>query len=186
MKRIAVSVIILLITLAVMAQGQVNLTREEKKILKKEQKKQDERMMAMTTAQALRSSRFILKADRVRGRNGAMFNVNPRINFVSVQGDEVYVQLGSDTGIGYNGVGGVTLKGKVTGYKIEQDKKNGNYYVLLNTLGTGGDLTITMHINVTSNMADAIVQTNWGSRVDFIGNVVPAGRLQVYKGTESY
>lgn len=186
MKRITASVIMLLITLAAMTQGQVSLTKEERKILKNEQKKQAEKMMSMNTAQALRSSQFILKADRVRGRGGSIINVNPRINFVSVQGEEVYVQLGSDTGIGYNGVGGVTLKGKVTGYSVEQDKKNGNYYILLNTLGTGGALTITIRVNVTGEMADAIVQTNWGSRVDFIGNVVPAGRLQVYKGTESY
>ncbi len=186
MKRITATVIILLITLAAMAQGQVPLTKEEKKILKREQKKQAERMMSVNTSQALHSSQFILKADRVRGRGGSMFNVNPRINFVSVQGDEVYVQLGSDTGIGYNGVGGVTLKGKVTGYTIEQDKKNGNYYIQMNTLGTGGALTISMHVNVTGDMANAVVQTNWGSRVDFIGKVVPSGRLQVYRGTESY
>lgn len=186
MKRITATVIILLITLAVMAQGQVPLTKEEKKILKKEQKKQAERMMSVNTSQALHSSQFILKADRVRGRGGSMFNVNPRINFVSVQGDEVYVQLGSDTGIGYNGVGGVTLKGKVTQYTVEQDKKNGNYYIQMNTLGTGGALTISMHVNITGEMANAVVQTNWGSRVDFIGKVVPSGRLQVYRGTESY
>ncbi len=49
MKRITATVIILLITLAVMAQGQVPLTKEEKKILKKEQKKQAERMMSVNT-----------------------------------------------------------------------------------------------------------------------------------------
>lgn len=186
MKRIAAIVILLAITLAGMAQGQVPLTKEEKKILRKERKKQDEKMMTINTAQAVRSSQFILKADQVRGRGGLLFNVNPRINFVSVQGDEVYVQLGSDTGIGYNGVGGVTLKGKVTGYTIEQDKKNGTYYIQLNTMGTGGGLSISMHVNITGDMANAVVQTNWGSRVDFIGRVVPAGKLQVYKGTETY
>lgn len=185
MKRITATVIILLITLAAMAQGQVPLTKEEKKILKKEQKKQAERVMTVNTSRALNSSQYILKADRVRGRGGSMINVNPRINFVSVQGDEVYVQLGSDTGIGYNGVGGVTLKGRVTSSTIEQDK-NGTYYIHMNTLGTAGGLTISMHVNVTGDMASAVVQTNWGSRVDFNGKVVPSGRLQVYKGTESY
>ncbi|MBE0666847.1 MAG: hypothetical protein IH593_04150, partial [Bacteroidales bacterium] len=49
MKRIAITVIILLVTLAGMAQGQVNLTREERKILKKEQKKQAEKIMIINT-----------------------------------------------------------------------------------------------------------------------------------------
>jgi hypothetical protein len=186
MKKIGAIVILLAIALAGMAQGQVPLTREEKKILRKERKKQDERMMTINTSQALHSSQFILKADRVMGRDGLMFNVNPRINFVSVQGDEAYVQLGSDTGIGYNGVGGVTLKGKVTSFKLDQEEKNGNYFVQLSTIGTGGGLTISMHVNVTGDMANATVQTNWGSRVDFIGKIVPAGKMQVYKGTESY
>lgn len=186
MKRIATTVIILLITLAGMAQGQVNLTREERKILKKEQKKQAEQIMIMNTAKALHVSQYILKADRVRGRGGVMINVNPRINFVSVNGEEVFVQLGSESGMGYNGLGGITLKGRITGSSIEQDEKNGSYYILLNTMGTAGSLTISLNVNVTGEMANAMVTTNWGSRVDFIGHVVPNGRLQVYKGTESY
>ncbi len=64
MKNIAASVLIMLFTIAATAQEQVPLTKQEKKALKQEQKKQNEAIMARNTAEALKSGRFVLKADQ--------------------------------------------------------------------------------------------------------------------------
>lgn len=186
MKRITASVIILLITLAVMAQGQVSLTREEKKALRKEQKQQYEAMLVKNTTEAIKSGCFVLKADQIRGRRGTTMMVNPMINFVAVQKDEAFVQLGSPSGMGYNGVGGITLRGRITSMKVEQDTKHGTYRIFMNTLGPSGSLSITMRVNATGEMASALVQSTWGSRVDFDGTLVSWEGTRIYKGQESF
>jgi hypothetical protein len=186
MKRITTLVIILLVTVAAMAQDQAPLTKQEKKALKMEQKKQTELILAKNTADAISSGHFVLKADQIRGRWGHMMNVDPTINFVAVDEGEAYVQLGSPTGIGYNGLGGVTLRGSITSFNVEREKKYGGYNIIMNTIGVSGALTIVMHVNVTGEMATASVATNWGSRVDFDGVLVPWTGKNVYKGTETF
>ena len=184
MKKLLSTLTIILLTLSVTAQDEAPLTKQEKKMLRKEQKKQYEKMLEVNTAQAIQSGRYILKADQVRGRGGVYLPVNPTINFIAVEGKTVYVQLGSETGIGYNGVGGITLKGEMTSYKVEQDKGEGTYFIQINTTGSSGALTIMMHVNIRGDMTTATVRTNWGSRVDFSGDLVPAGS-HIFKGTES-
>lgn len=188
MKKIAVSVIVLLFTIAATVQGQVSLSKEEKKALKMEQKKQKEAALAMTTEEALRSGTFVLKADRIRGRGGVMMNVDPTINFVAVQGKEAFVQVAPSSGFGMNGLGGVTLRGKITSIDIDQGKKHGSYNIFINTLGTAGNLTIMMNVNKTGQMASASVKTNWGSWVELNGYLVPwtGAGTKIHKGRETF
>lgn len=186
MRRLTASAIILLLTLAGMAQEQVPLTKQEKKELRKEEKKQKEAILTKNTAEAIGTSQFVLKADQIRGRGGYMINVDPTLNFVAVENDQAYVQLGSPTGIGYNGVGGITLRGKITSTSMHRDKKNGGYFITMNTMGPAGSLTIFMHVNVTGEMATASVQSNWGGQVEFNGHLVPWEGRDVFKGTETF
>ncbi len=188
MKKIAAAVIVLLLTIAATAQEHVSLSKEEKKALKLEQKKQKEAAMAMTTAEALRSGTFVLKADRIRGRGGLLVNVDPTINFVAVEGKDAYVQVSPTYGYGLNGLGGVTLKGKVTSLDISQRKKHGSYNIIMNTMGTTGNLTIMINVNKTGEMASATVSTNWGSRIEMDGYLVPwtGTGTRIFKGREAF
>lgn len=188
MKKIAASVIVLLFTIAVTAQGQVPLSKEEKKALKQEQKRQRESALAMTTSEALRSGTFVLKADRLRGRGGYLMNVNPTINFVAVEGKEAYVQVAPTSGVGFNGLGGVTLRGRITSFEIDQGKKHGSYNIIMNTIGTAGNLTIIMNVNKTGEMASASVRTNWGSWIEMNGYLAPwtGTGTRIHKGMETF
>lgn len=188
MKKIATSAVILLFTIAAAAQQEVPLTKQEKKALREEQKRQNEAILAANTAGALKSGSFVLKANQVRGRGGPMMNVNPTTNFVAVEGDDAYFQVASTTGVGYNGLGGITLRGRITSFKMNQGKKNGSYTITMNTIGNGGNLTIVMNISKTGEMASASVSSNGGNRIDLYGVLVPwtGTGAQIYKGRESY
>lgn len=188
MKRIAASVIIVLFAISASAQETEPLTKQEKKALKQEQKKQTEAMLARTTAEALKSGRFVLQADQLRGRGGSMISVNPTTNFVAVEGEDAYFQMASWSGVGYNGLGGVTLKGRITSFEMNQGNKHGSYSIVMNTVGNGGNLTIVMNINKTGQMASASVTSNRGDRVDMNGILVPwtGTGAQIYKGRETY
>jgi hypothetical protein len=188
MKKIAASIVVLLFTIAVTGQGQIPLSKEEKKSLKLEQKKQQDTVLSMTTAEALKSGTFVLKADRIRGRGGYLMNVDPTINFVAVEGKDAYVQVAPSSGYGFNGMGGVTLRGKVTSLNIEQGKKHGSYNIVLNTIGHAGNITILMNVNKTGEMAFATVSTNWGNRIELDGYLVPwtGTGTKIHKGRETY
>lgn len=188
MKKIAASVIVLLFAIAVTAEGQVPLSREEKKALKVEQKKLKEAELSMSTAEALRSGTFVLKADRIRGRGGYLMNVDPTINFVAVEGKDAYVQVSPSSGYGMNGLGGVTLRGKITSIDIEQGKKHGSYSIEVNTIGHAGNITILMNVNETGEMASATVSTNWGNRIELNGYLVPwtGTGTKIHKGRETF
>jgi len=188
MKKIAASVILVLFTITAMAQDKVPLTRLEKKAMRVEKKKQTEVILTQTTAEALHSGCFVLKADQVRGRAGYVVYVNPTINFVAVEGKDAYVQLASTSGIGFNGLGGITLRGTITSFDLDQGNKHGGYNIVMNTIGPGGTLTIFMNINKTGEMASATVQNNWGSRVDMNGVLVPwtGTGTKIFKGQESF
>ena len=185
MKKIIISLVLALLALPVLGQDDAPLTRQEKKMLRKEQKKQYEKMLEVNTSKAISSGFFVLKADQVRSRYGVVYHVNSSINFIAIQGKEAFVQLGSESGIGANGVGGITLKGEVTNYSVEQDKDKGSYFIKIYTSSTAGSLTIMMQVNNTGEMSTATVTTNWGSRVDFTGTVVPVTGSRVFKGTET-
>jgi Domain of unknown function (DUF4251) len=188
MKKSALSIVAILFAMVASAQEQAPLTKQEKKSMRQEQKRQSEIILARNTSDALKTGRFVLKADQLRGRGGYVMHVNPTTNFVAVEGEEAYVQVASASGIGYNGLGGVTLRGRITSFEIEQGKKHGSYNIVMNTMGTGGHLTIVMNISKTGEMASASVHTNYGSRIDMNGALVPwtGTGTKIYKGRETF
>jgi len=188
MKKTALSIVAILFAMVSAAQEQVPLTKQEKKAMRQEQKRQSEVILSRNTSEALRTGRFVLKADQLRGRGGYVMHVNPTTNFVAVEGEEAFVQVASASGIGFNGIGGVTLRGKITSFEVEQGKKHGSYTIVMNTMGTGGHLNIVININKTGEMASATIRTNYGSRVDMNGVLVPwtGTGSKIYKGRETF
>jgi hypothetical protein len=188
MKSLATIIMLLLLSGAVTAQGEIPLTRQEKKALRQEEKRQKEAMLAHNTSVALKNEHFVMKADQVRGKYGSSYVVNPVTNFVAVEGRDAYVQLASSSGIGFNGMGGVTLKGRITSMEINQVDKDGYYTIVISTMGNGGPLNITMNVNPTGEVATAYIRTHYGNRIEMTGELVPwtgTGKT-VYKGRENY
>lgn len=186
MKTLATAVLFLLFATGATAQGEVQLTRQERKAVRKEQKKQTEMMLAHNTSKAIEAKQFVLKADQLRNRIGYVTYVNPTVNFIAVEGTEAYVQVASPSGIGFNGLGGITLKGRITSMDVSESGKNGFYSIVMNTMGNAGHMTISMSVNQTGEIATATVTTNYGGRVGMNGVLVPwtgTGKT-IYKGQE--
>lgn len=186
MKVLAIMAISLLLPVAGMAQYDEPLAKEDKKALKKQEKEMFEKMLIVNTSESIKARYFVLKADQIRGRGGNLINVNSSINFVAVEGEEAYVQMGSESGLGYNGVGGITIKGKIASFKVEQKGKHKTYNIVMQTVSSSGSLTIMMNVNGTGEMASAVVSSNWGGRVEFSGYLVPLQGSKIYKGSETF
>jgi hypothetical protein len=184
MKLISILPIIMLMCFAGITNAQQNtqkkkLTKEERKALRKQ--KDEENLLKIQAI--LESKQWIVEANTVLDRNNQSYQLNPTINFVGVDREEGALQLGFDGLVGWNGVGGVTVDGKVTRYEIKEARKNRAPQVDIRFQGKGGvgSATINLTIN-TSFQATARVNGDFGERITFQGMLVPLQESRVYKG----
>lgn len=182
MKRMVYLLVLVLIAMAGHAQTQEpekELTRAQKKEM---QAKLDS-LLFREAEQAIDEKQFTLEADRVVFKYGQTAYVTSNTNFVSVNGDEAVVQVAFNIPVsGPNGIGGVTVEGKVTNYEVKRDKKN-NIRVLMNVMGTGISARVDISLPYGGNNASVDITPNFHSnRLSLSGTLLPMEKSNVYKG----
>ena len=164
--------------------------RKEYRLWAKEQRRINTEMLEEQAVEMTKvmvdSQKFVLEADQLSNRYGVRASVNPTINFIMVNTNNITLQLGSAYSMGFNGVGGQTLDGRVTRYevkKIGRDKKN--YSINMTAMTSIAIYDINMIINEEGN-ADATIRGNWAGELNYHGKLVPLGISRVYKGNPTY
>ena len=164
-----------------------NLTKEEKKAMRKAKKEEDKRKReeALIEFEKYAEMReWVVEAHTVFDKQGQSYQMDPNINFVGVTKDETTVQLSFTGLMGWNGVGGVTLVGKIGKYEYSSDGKSLN--ITMSAMGSGlGVVDIFMTVTGDGN-GRATVSGNWGERITFQGRFVSLEESTVYKGTTTY
>ncbi len=93
------------------------------------------------------------------------------------------IQLGSANTVGYNGVGGATVDGRITKYEYTVvGKKEDSYSIRLILMSSIGTYDITLMVN-SQGYADASIRGNWSGQLNYHGKQVPLTLSRVYKGT---
>ena len=164
-----------------------NLTKEERKALKKAKKEEDKRKReeALKIFEKYAEARtWVIEAHTVFNKQGQSFQMDPTINFVGVNGDETTVQLSFTGLVGWNGVGGITLDGKIGKYQFTNNDKV--VAINLGAMGSGMGV-VDMHLTITGDgNARATVKGNWGDQITFQGRFVSLAESRVYKGSPTY
>ncbi len=112
------------------SQGE-KLTRQEKKEVRKAVLARNfEILDSLINARS-----FVLSADFLQSRTGEVIPVVSTLNFIKVDKDRGTLQTGANSGMGYNGVGGVTAEGRIGTWKLTKDVKK-QYYMLHFSLDT--------------------------------------------------
>ena len=163
------------------------LSQKEIKKLQKEQKKAakaaEEERMAEVTRYMVQQHQFVLEADFLSDKYGSRVPVTTTINFVLIDSLVGTVQFGSAQAIGYNGVGGVTVDGRITKYEYSKiGKKEDSYSIRLIFMSSIGTYDITLMVN-SQGYADASIRGNWSGQLNYHGKLVPLTLSRVYKGT---
>lgn len=155
------------------------LSKEEKKIL---QQRIDSALFAQAET-AINDTAFTLEANQVVFKSGDMAEVTPSTNFVAVNKGNAVVQLAMNTPLaGANGMGGITVSGQMSGYKISKDKK-GNVYVQMSVSGNAISAQVFITLWNGSNTANISVQPNFNSnRMTLNGNILPYAKSHVIQG----
>lgn len=160
-----------------------NMSRAERKAYREaELAKQHDSLMVI-----LESKQWVLEANRLQDRYGNSVNIQSNLNFIGVSEENATVQLGSNHTVGHNGVGGVTVDGRVNKYEVTEVKRaNSGANVQLSVSGAAmGHADVTISVS-PSGQASATLRSIDGSRITYHGQIVPLSESRVYKGQTLY
>jgi hypothetical protein len=184
MKKIGISLIIVLMSVAAFAQTKAE--RKEAKKAKKEAKLKEDIASAEVLVAIIESKRFVLEANTLYDKSGQSYNLNSSINFVGFDGESSTIQLAFEQLVGWNGVGGVTLDGKISQIEVKQKEGSASFSVDARVNNKGGGM-VTMIFRVSSNGSARVdMSGSFGDRLSFQGNIVPLSNTAVYKGTATF
>ena len=102
------------------------LSKEEKKAIQE----QLDSIMYNEAVKAVNDTMFTLEASRATFKTGYTINVTSSTNFITVKKSKASIQTAFNASIsGANGMGGVTVDGTISNYRISTDKKSGDTMV---------------------------------------------------------
>ena len=133
---------------------------------------------------AINDTAFIIEADQVTFKRGYTAHVTASTNFVAVRGSNAIVQVAFNGPVsGLNGLGGITLEGSISSYKVSTDKK-GNMYVELNVSGKGISAQLFISLWKDGNKATVSILPNFNSnKLTLNGMLLKPERSNIFKGT---
>jgi len=156
------------------------LTRQERKEVRKAQLEANFYILDSL----LNSRTFVLKADYLLNREGTMIPVVSNLNFIKVEGTEGILQTGSNSGLGYNGVGGVTAEGNIGSWEISKDSKKLSYTLRFSMITNLGSYDVLMYISA-DNRASATIRGLSPGWLTWQGELYTIKNSIVFKGQET-
>ncbi|WP_300728037.1 DUF4251 domain-containing protein [uncultured Bacteroides sp.] len=160
-------------------ESQQKLTREEKKALQA----RTDSLQFCEAVKAIENKCFTLEADQVIFKRGRNAYVNSNTNFIMVKDDNAVVQVSFNIPVsGPNGLGGITVEGNITSYKVKKDKK-GNLTLSMNVQGVGISANVSIRMPKGNNQANVDILPNFHSnRLSLRGIVLPSENSRIFKG----
>lgn len=137
---------------------------------------------------AIRNGSWALEASNVTLNNGVTNFVTPSTNYVSINNDVATIQTAFDNSNIYspNGLGGITLEGRVSGEELRMDKE-GNVIYNYNVQGNNVSATVSIVITAHTNQATANVSPNFSNNTLMMsGYIYPYNSSGVIEGSVSY
>lgn len=182
MKKAIVLALTALFTCAGYSQAQTT----EKEMTRQERKAAQEaldQLLFQEAKEAIDNKAFVLEADRVYFKYGTTAFVSSNTNFVALDNDKAVVQVAFNIPFsGPNGLGGITVDGTASSYKVTTDKK-GNIHVNMNVMGTGISAQVNIDIPKGSNNASVDILPNFNSNhLTLSGQILPLKKANVFKG----
>ena len=155
----------------------IRLTRQEKKDAR--------RVIQYANFQVLDSMlegrSFVIKADFLENQYGNRIPVTSVLNFIMVDSSHVVLQTGSNSNIGYNGVGGTTAEGSIGRLKIEKNLKNLTLSLQFTVNTDIGVYDVSVTIN-SERYARATITGLTRGKLIYVGSVETIYNSGVYKG----
>jgi len=161
-------------------------SKKSKKQAKKEERAKIEQQNIAMVALAIDSSAYVLEADRLQSKRGVTINVPSNLNFIAVHGESAFIQIGSNSAVGTNGVGGVSVDARITKMEVKKNPKNGGYSIQMTCMSSAGIYDINISSNADGQAVTATIGSTRSGKLTYLGQIVPLPLSRVYKGTPRY
>ncbi len=169
--------IMILSWISINGYSQEKLTRQEKKEIRKAQLAENFRIIDSL----LTDRSFVLEADNLQDAYGSRIFVLPDLNFVRVQKTSGVLQTGTNSGYGYNAVGGVTAEGSIGSWNVYKDDKRMLFRVQFSLTTQIGHYDVSMVVT-SDNHASATITGLGPGRLTWEGHLETTGNSRVFKG----
>ena len=137
---------------------------------------------------ALKSGSWALEASNVSFNNGTTNFVTESTNFISVNNGTATVQTALNNSNAYspNGLGGITLTGRIGNIEMSIDRY-GNVYYNFGIFGSEISATVSVMLSAGSNRATATVDPNFSSlNLTMSGNIYSYNNAGIIEGITGY
>ena len=137
---------------------------------------------------AIKNGSWALEASNVTFNNSASNFVTESTNFVSINDGTATVQTALDNSNVYspNGLGGITLTGRVANEEMTVDRY-GNVYYNFGIYGSEISATVNVVLSAGSNQATATINPNFNSsNLSMSGYIYPYNNAGIIEGTSGY
>lgn len=186
MKRVATFLVVFFSLSGMVSHAQDKSDRQ----IRKEQKKLEQQAKYEQNLELFRewidSRDFVILTDNITGRYGTAYNLQPTVNFIKVEGDEILIQTAHPFRTGGNGLGGLTTEGHVTSIKVFKDEKDEPISMMINfTTPVLGTANLSVHVN-GSGQTSAYLRGNWGRMATFRGEFANSDSSMAYTGMERF
>lgn len=165
--------------------GAQDVDKKEKRKQEKERRENETIKDYNATVDFVEGKKFVLEANFLQDKYGNRVSVIKTINFIYVNSDDAVLQIGSASGPGYNGVGGVTVEGKINKWKLKKNDKRHTIYLELGIMGSTGIYDVILNISPNRKTSAVLTSLNRG-RLEYIGDLVSLEESSVYKAVTNY
>lgn len=184
MKKLIILIIAVFLISPTFAQVNKKAQKNVRKAEKKEQKMREDAEQAALIQTSIHARKFVLEGQFLSNKYGERVVVDPILNFVWIDGEKGAFQLGNDQTIGFNGVGGVTIEGNISAFKVDISKK-GVYNIKFRVSSAIGTMFITMDVSPLGN-ANATISGSTSGKLKYSGKIVPLELSRIFKSSNSF
>ena len=142
----------------------------------------------MQAIAALKNGSWALEASSITFNNGASNFVTESTNFISVNEGVATVQTALNNSNVYspNGLGGITLTGRIGKEEMRIDRY-GNIYYSFGIFGSEISATVSVTLSAGSNQATATISPNFNSNdLTMSGYIFPYSNAGIIEGSSGY
>ena len=185
MKKIIIGMIALLMAVSInisnaQSSQDSKAQRKQERLERKQQKALQKQEMQEKLMELVKNQSFVLEADALYDRYRNRYNATAN-NFIMLDGDRVVLQTAFPSGIGYNGLGGITVNGRLVDYEVKtRNDQSISITAQVNSTILGHGM-LTIHIGSTG-YADATFSDNWGNRISFSGRIQSLEDSYLFEG----
>jgi len=177
MRKLVLILLIAIFSTSLFGQNENSNVQKDKKTPEKTELKEN----FLLTKQLLENKNFVLETNELRNQYGYQQWVSPNVNFIKVNNENAVIQIGSEQGIGYNGVGGITAEGKITSWELNANNDKKTFGLSISVLTNIGSYDLNFRINPYGQATARLTGVARGSLV-FEGDLVALANSAVFEG----